>query len=235
MKKNSNIIEKRAPYSIVIILSIICDLLYIFCAYDYCWNEVYKVVDSYFPFIYMLLAHIVISVIVLIVISVKKKHFEVVLIITLPIVSSIMSAILWQESILFLFLALSIVSAIIIIINAFVRNILTIVLTVVTYIPLALFNLAMLYRFIPHSLREAAFADSTKIGFLVFSLLVALSMYIICTVKIIKSRNTKVIGSQDYNGILGNADALLEYKKLLDDGAITQEEFEAKKKELLNL
>lgn len=34
---------------------------------------------------------------------------------------------------------------------------------------------------------------------------------------------------------LSSADEILKYKKLLDDGIITQEEFEAKKKELLNL
>lgn len=34
---------------------------------------------------------------------------------------------------------------------------------------------------------------------------------------------------------MNNADKLLNYKKLLDDGVITQEEFDIKKKELLNI
>jgi len=36
------------------------------------------------------------------------------------------------------------------------------------------------------------------------------------------------------DNIVNNADAIRKYKELLDDGIITQEEFEAKKKELLN-
>lgn len=32
-----------------------------------------------------------------------------------------------------------------------------------------------------------------------------------------------------------SADELIKYKKLLDDGAITQDEYDVKKKELLNL
>lgn len=36
-----------------------------------------------------------------------------------------------------------------------------------------------------------------------------------------------------FNGVIQNADAIKKYKELLDMGAITQEEFETKKKELL--
>ena len=32
-----------------------------------------------------------------------------------------------------------------------------------------------------------------------------------------------------------NADELLKYKKLLEEGAITQDEYDAKKKQLLNI
>ena len=37
------------------------------------------------------------------------------------------------------------------------------------------------------------------------------------------------------NSTIGNADTLKKYKELLDEGIITQEEYDTKKKELLNL
>lgn len=37
------------------------------------------------------------------------------------------------------------------------------------------------------------------------------------------------------NNVISSADEILKFKKLLDDGIITQEEFEAKKKQLLGL
>ena len=45
------------------------------------------------------------------------------------------------------------------------------------------------------------------------------------------------INKQVNNAFLGisNADEILKYKKLLDMGIITQDEFEAKKKQLLGL
>ena len=41
--------------------------------------------------------------------------------------------------------------------------------------------------------------------------------------------------SQNAGTFVNNADELKKYKELLDDGVITQEEFETKKKQLLNM
>lgn len=46
---------------------------------------------------------------------------------------------------------------------------------------------------------------------------------------------TEVFHTTKKNTKLGVADEILKYKKLMDEGAITKEEFEAKKKELLEL
>ena len=42
-----------------------------------------------------------------------------------------------------------------------------------------------------------------------------------------------VVPDKSSQNTIASADALVKYKQLLDDGAITQEEFDAKKKELL--
>ncbi len=42
-----------------------------------------------------------------------------------------------------------------------------------------------------------------------------------------------VVPDKSGQNTIASADALVKYKQLLDDGAITQEEFDAKKKELL--
>lgn len=48
-----------------------------------------------------------------------------------------------------------------------------------------------------------------------------------------KSNDTQISNNNETQ--LGFADEILKYKKLLDDGIITEEEFNAKKKQLLNL
>lgn len=50
-----------------------------------------------------------------------------------------------------------------------------------------------------------------------------------------KINEVKNMSSTSNNSTLSAADEIKKYKDLLDAGAITQEEFEAKKKELLNL
>ena len=47
--------------------------------------------------------------------------------------------------------------------------------------------------------------------------------------------NNKTTGSNIASSALTEADEILKYKKLLDQGILTQEEFDAKKKQLLNL
>ena len=43
------------------------------------------------------------------------------------------------------------------------------------------------------------------------------------------------ISKNNINNNISNAEEIAKYKKLLDDGIITQEEFETKKKQLLNI
>lgn len=47
-------------------------------------------------------------------------------------------------------------------------------------------------------------------------------------------RHAKYI-SDTPESLIGEADQIAEYKKLLDDGVITKEEFDAKKKQILKL
>lgn len=57
------------------------------------------------------------------------------------------------------------------------------------------------------------------------------------TDKISKSNveKTNKISKNNIESTISNADEIAKYKKLLDDGIITQEEFETKKKQLLNI
>ena len=47
--------------------------------------------------------------------------------------------------------------------------------------------------------------------------------------------NSKLDNTQEHNSEVSVVDEIKKYKELLDMGAITQEEYEKKKKELLNI
>jgi hypothetical protein len=64
-------------------------------------------------------------------------------------------------------------------------------------------------------------------------LVIGLILLIICFVKYFKEGSLSKLIKVKTSAI--GADELLKYKKLLDDGVITQEDFDAKKKELLGL
>lgn len=51
----------------------------------------------------------------------------------------------------------------------------------------------------------------------------------------IAAKSTEATAQQSENEEINNADALKKYKDLLDSGVITQEEFDAKKKQILGL
>ena len=80
--------------------------------------------------------------------------------------------------------------------------------------------------------------------FSVIFYLIEFTLYALIIIQIVKSFTVKKEVVHSYstasvassvNTSLSTADILLNFKNLLDEGAITQEEFDAKKKELLNL
>ena len=58
---------------------------------------------------------------------------------------------------------------------------------------------------------------------------------ILSCLELIIRENQKSLSVSENSKPADAADEILKYKKLLDAGAITQEEYEAKKKQLLNL
>ena len=55
------------------------------------------------------------------------------------------------------------------------------------------------------------------------------------TLDIIKNYNMQKLSEQNNSINNSQADEIYKFKKLLDNGAITQEEYEKKKKQLLNI
>lgn len=76
-----------------------------------------------------------------------------------------------------------------------------------------------------------------ELGFFIFSAM-TLALVVFCIIAIKKTKEGKRPGKEQVvvaQTVVApsNADELKKYKQLLDDGTITQEEFEAKKKQLL--